>query len=248
MKMSLKKLKALFFDFYKDIMVSGIVISFAWVLVYRIVHPPATLLMLTRVLTSEGKLKYDYVDDEKISPYIKVCAMASEDQNLPFHSGMDIEAIQKAVAVNKKGRKLFGASTISQQVAKNVFLFPQRSYIRKGLELYFTFLIETLWPKDKILEMYLNVAEMGNMIFGVEMAARQYFNKSASRLSVKESASIIAVLPSPRNYRVQNPGNYVASRQREISELYYSLDGTSYIRELYVKSDQSLYDFRKYRK
>ena len=248
MKIVFIKIKEAFNHYYKDFIVGCIIFSFSWVLLYRVVNPPFTLLMLTRVFTTSGSLKYDYVTEDKISPFIMVCAMASEDQNLPFHSGMDLEAIKKAVAVNKKGRKLFGASTISQQVAKNVFLFPQRSYIRKGLELYFTFLIETLWTKDKILEMYLNVAEMGDLIFGVEMASRHYFNKSAAQLSVRESASIIAILPSPRKYSIKNPGNYVAGRQQEISELYYSLDGTQYIRELYVKADQSLYDFRKYRK
>jgi monofunctional biosynthetic peptidoglycan transglycosylase len=235
-------------EYYKDIIVCSISITVAWTLIYRIIPPPITLLMVTRVMTSEGKLSYKYVDESNISPYVKVCAMASEDQNLPFHSGMDIEAIRKALKVNQKSKKLYGASTISQQVAKNVFLFPQRSYIRKGLELYFTFLIETFWPKNKILEMYLNVAEMGEHIFGIEMAAKLYFGKSASQLSIKESAIIIAILPSPRKYSVRNPGNYVASRQSEIVSLYYSLDGNLYIRELYVKADKSLYDFSNYRK
>jgi monofunctional biosynthetic peptidoglycan transglycosylase len=204
--------------------------------------------MLMRALTSEESLKYDFVYGHRISPHIKVCAMASEDQNLPFHSGMDIEAIRKAAQVNKKGRKVFGASTISQQVAKNLFLFPQRSYLRKGLELYFTFLIETIYPKDKILELYLNVAETGNLIFGVEMAANQYFGKPAAKLNLRESAAIISVLPNPRFYQVKNPGPYISGRQREIMDLYYSLDGVHYLRELYVKADQSLYDFRKYRR
>jgi monofunctional biosynthetic peptidoglycan transglycosylase len=159
---------------------------------------------------------------------------------------MDIEAIQKAMHVNKKGKKIFGASTISQQVAKNVFLFPQRSYIRKALEVYFTLWIETLWPKEKILEMYLNVAEMGTLVFGAEAASQTFFNKSASKINLRESAAIIAVLPSPRKYKVKNPGSYVSERQNEITKLYHSLDGTHYLRELYLKSDKSLYDFSKY--
>jgi monofunctional biosynthetic peptidoglycan transglycosylase len=235
-------------SYYKDLLVFCITISFAWVLIYRIVPPPATLLMFTRILTTEGDFQYSYKGISKISPHIQVCAMASEDQNLPFHSGMDIEAIRKAAAVNKKGKKVFGASTISQQVAKNVFLFPQRSYIRKALELYFTMIIETLWSKEKILETYLNVAEMGNLIFGVEQAARNYYNKSGAILNVRESAAIISVLPSPRKYDVKNPGKYVGARQREIADLYYSLDGIRYLRELYVKADKSLYDFRNYKK
>jgi hypothetical protein len=159
--MNVGSIKHLISNYYKDVIVAFIVFTVAWVLLYRVINPPITIQMLTRMLKDEGSLNYEYVSYEKISPNIKVCAMASEDQNLPFHSGMDIEAIQKAINVNKKGRKVFGASTITQQVAKNVFLFPQRSFIRKGLELYFTVWMETLWTKDKILEMYLNVAEMG---------------------------------------------------------------------------------------
>jgi len=234
--------------YYKDFLVFFIVITISWVLMCRIVSPPFTLLMITRLITSEGDFKYDYVSYHKISPYVKVCALASEDQNLPFHSGLDIEAIGKAININKKRRKVFGASTISQQVAKNVFLFPQRSYVRKGLELYFTFLIETIWPKEKILEMYLNVAEMGKLVFGVEAAANVYYRKNAADLSLNESAAIISVLPNPIRYNVKAPGNYVAGRQREIVDLFYSLDGTQYLRELYIRSDKSLYDFRKYKK
>ncbi len=248
MKNKWGQFKTLIKEYYKDIAVLFIMVSVSWVLIYRIVSPPFTLLMLTRIVTSDGDFKYDYVCYNQISPYIKVCAMASEDQNLPFHSGLDIEAIGKAINVNKKGRKVFGASTISQQVAKNVFLFPQRSYIRKGLELYFAFLIETLWTKEKILEMYLNVAEMGNLVFGVEAAANTYYRKSAIQLSLNESAAIVAVLPSPLKYSIKNPGNYVAARKTDIVDLFYSLDGTQYLRELYIKSDKSLYDFRKYKK
>jgi len=248
MKKIYLRCKRLLTHYYKDCIVFCIVVSFSWVLIYRIIPPPITILMMERIVTENEKWEYDYVGWSKISPYLKVCAMASEDQNLPFHSGMDIDAIKKAVEVNKKGKKVFGASTISQQVAKNVFLFPQRSYIRKGLEVYFTLLIETLWPKDKILEMYLNVAEMGDNIFGAEAAAKKYFGKSAAKLSVRESAAIISILPSPRKYSILKPGPYVANRQNEITNLYRSLDGTNYLRELFVKTDTPLYDFRNYKK
>ncbi|MFZ1752062.1 MAG: monofunctional biosynthetic peptidoglycan transglycosylase [Saprospiraceae bacterium] len=237
-----------FRQYYKDVLVGVITFSVAWTLLYRIISPPLTIQMITRWCLDEGTLTYDYVSLDDISPYLQVCAMASEDQNLPFHSGMDLAAIEKALDVNKKGKKVFGASTISQQVAKNVFLFPQRSYVRKGLEFYFTVWIETLWPKQKILEMYLNVAEMGTLVFGAEAAAKKYFNKSAKQLSIRESAAIISVLPNPRVYKVKSPGQYVASRQNDIVQLYYSLDGNLYLRELYVRSDKSLYDFSKYKK
>lgn len=244
--MTISNIKTLIQSYYKDAFVLLLIITVGWVLLYRVISPPFTLQMLTRMAIDDGELKYEYVPSHKISPYLKVCTMASEDQNLPFHSGMDIEAIQKAMHVNKKGKKIFGASTISQQVAKNVFLFPQRSYIRKALEVYFTLWIETLWPKEKILEMYLNVAEMGTLVFGAEAASQTFFNKSASKINLRESAAIIAVLPSPRKYKVKNPGSYVSERQNEITKLYHSLDGTHYLRELYLKSDKSLYDFSKY--
>jgi len=233
---------------YKDIIVIFTVVTVGWVLLYRYISPPFTLLMLTRLVTDEGGFMYKPKSLADISPYLRVCAMASEDQNLPFHSGLDIEAIGKAIKVNSKGRKVFGASTISQQVAKNAFLFPQRSYVRKGLELYFTLLIETLWPKERILETYLNIAETGTLTFGAEAAAQKYFSRNAAGVSLQQAARIIAILPNPRKYNAKNPGPYVGSRQNEITELYYSLDGNNYLRELYVKADKSLYDFSKYKK
>jgi monofunctional biosynthetic peptidoglycan transglycosylase len=234
-------------NLFKKTIVLIITITVAWVLLYRLVAPPLTMTMIQRVFTDEGSLQYNYVDNNHISPFIKVCAMASEDQNLPFHKGIDFDAIQNAVAKNQRSKKTFGASTISQQVAKNVFLFQNRSYFRKALELYFTFWIETLWPKDKILEMYLNVAEMGTLIFGVEAAANSYFNKSAQNLSLKESAALIAILPNPRKYKVKNPGSFIANRQSQIQSLYYTLDGIMYLRELYVQTDHSIYDFGQYK-
>jgi monofunctional glycosyltransferase len=239
---------ALVRKYFWDAIVLWIVFSFGWVILYRFVPIPGTFLMVKRAITTEGDLYYSWADWHQISPYIKVCAMASEDQNLPFHYGMDIDAIGKAFAANARGRKTFGASTITQQVAKNAFLFPNRSYIRKAFELYFTFLIETLWPKERILEVYLNIAEMGDQIFGVEAAAKRYYGKSAAKLNLNESATIISVLPSPRKYNARNPGPYVSRRRGEIISLYNQLDGQRYLRELYIRSDRSLYDFRKYKK
>lgn len=240
-------IKGRILHYFKQFNVLGITLTVGWILLYRIISPPATLTMIQRMFIDEGELQYSYVNQNNISPYIKVCAMASEDQNLPFHKGLDFDAINHALNKNKKGKKVFGASTISQQVAKNVFLFPNRSYFRKALELYFTFWIETLWSKDKILEMYLNVAEMGKLIFGVEAAAKTYFNKTAKQLSLKESAALIAVFPNPRKYKVKNPGTYISNRQSQIQSLYNTLDGSLYLRELYIQTDKSIYDFRQYK-
>lgn len=227
--------------------VSFLTCSVAWVWLYRWVPPLRTLQMISVSLDTGKDVAYDYVDFEDIADELKVCAMAAEDQNFPFHSGLDLEAIEKAIKINRKGRRTVGASTISQQVAKNAFLYADRSYIRKALELYFTFWVETLWSKEHILEMYLNIAEMGKNVFGAEAAAQSHFQKHAATLNLKESASIISVLPSPRKYKVVQPGPYVSGRQQTIARLYHSLDGKNYLRELYVRAEEPIYDFSKYR-
>ncbi len=231
-----------------NLLVGWVMFSIFLVLLYRFVPPLLTLQMINRMILDEGEFSYRYVPSHKISPHTKVCAIAAEDQNFPFHYGVDFEAIEKAIKLNKKRKKTFGASTISQQVAKNVFLFPARNFFRKALELYFTFLIEALWSKEKILEVYLNVAEMGTLTFGAQASATRYFGKNASELTLSESAALISVLPNPRKYKVNKPGNYLAKRQRQIQSLYYQLDGTAYLREMQVKSEKSLYDFSKYKK
>ena len=231
-----------------ELIVGFFTLSVLFILLFRFVPPPFTYLMIKRWIFSENRrLEYEWTDFHQIAPALKVCAMASEDQNLPFHYGLDLEAISKAVDYNAKGKKIRGASTISQQVAKNLFLWPDRSYIRKIFEIYFTLGIETLWTKERILEMYLNIAETGDGIYGVQAASRIFFNKDASKLSSTESASIIAILPSPIRYSATNPGVYVAGRRDKIVRLYKTLDGPFYLRELYVRSEKSLYDFRKYK-
>lgn len=208
-------------------------ISVLWVVVYRWVPPPGTLIMLSRQISADrGNVDFRWVDSDRISPNLKMCAIASEDQNFPYHFGFDIEAIQKAVKFNSKHKRTRGASTITQQVAKNLFLWEGRSWIRKGLELYYTLLIEIFWSKDRILEMYLNIAEMGPLTFGAEAASRKYFHKSAAQLTPQESARIIAVLPSPLKWSVNHPGPFVARRQVWILSQYYMLGGTEYLKEL----------------
>lgn len=159
-------------------------------------------------------LKRDYVDWKNISYNAKLSVIASEDQIFPDHSGFDWKNIKKAMAYNKKKpNRIRGASTISQQVAKNVFLWQGRGWIRKGLEAYFTFMIELIWSKKRILEVYLNVIEMGKGIYGIEAASQSFFNKSASSLSRVEAASIAACLPNPKYYSVKPLSNYVANRR-----------------------------------
>lgn len=154
-----------------------------------------------------------------ISPYLKAGVLCAEDQNFLNHNGFDTGAIKKAIEYNKRqetlgSNKRRGASTISQQTAKNVFLWPGRSWLRKGLEVYFTFCIETLWGKKRILEVYLNIAEMGPRIYGAEAAAQQYFKKSSANLTPGEAALLASVLPSPLRYSVVNPGPYMRQRQQ----------------------------------
>lgn len=192
--------------------------------------PPITLTQLGSVLTGEG-LKRDYINYDEMSPNIKLAVIASEDQVFPDHNGFDFKSIKKAMAYNeKKPGRIRGASTISQQVAKNVFLWQGRSWIRKGLEVYFTFMIEKIWGKKRILEMYLNVAEMGKGIYGVEAASRAYFKKPAKNLSRYEAALIASALPNPVKYTVKPLSRYVYARAGWVLRQMGNLDGDSDIK------------------
>ncbi|MFM8912623.1 MAG: monofunctional biosynthetic peptidoglycan transglycosylase, partial [Flammeovirgaceae bacterium] len=178
-------------------------------------------------------LKRDYVTYREMSPNIKLAVMASEDQLFPNHNGFDVESIKKAwKEKDKKRKRVRGASTISQQVAKNVFLWQGRSWIRKGLEVYFTFMIELIWGKERILEVYLNVAEMGKGIFGVEAASRNYFKKPAKKLTRAEAAMIAACLPSPKRFRVQPPSPYINRRYPQIMVQMNNIEPDEDVQEL----------------
>ncbi len=178
----------------------------------RWLDPPFTVTQLVALVSGDG-LRRDYVPADKISPYARLAVLASEDQLFVSHGGFDWQRIQKAFEYNKrKPNRLRGGSTISQQTAKNVFLWQGRSWVRKGLEVYFTFMIEMIWGKKRILEVYLNVIEMGPGIFGVESAARQYFNKPAAALSRYEAALVAASLPNPKKYRVRPASGYMQRR------------------------------------
>lgn len=192
------------------------VFHLCYVILLRWVDPPITITQLTNWVQGNG-LKRDYVDHSKISAQAMLAVMASEDQLFHEHSGFLWDRIRQALKHNeRRPDKLRGGSTISQQTAKNVFLWQGRSYIRKGLEFYFTFLIELFWGKERIMEVYLNVIEMGRGIFGIEAAARHYFNKPASRLTRQEASMIAAILPSPKRYKIKPLSGYVAARARFI--------------------------------
>ena len=194
------------------------------VALFTFINPPVTPLMLKRALVKKTDgtrvgIHKDWVSFRNISPHMIRAVVASEDNRFLEHWGIDVQAVQKAVEYNKKHRRKHGASTITQQVAKNVFLWPARSWIRKGFELYFTVLIETIWSKKRIMVVYLNVAETGNGIYGVEAAARKYFRKPASKLSRGEAALIAAALPNPRVRNPARPSPYLLRRQQRIMNL-----------------------------
>ena len=183
-----------------------------YIVVLKWINPPITLTQLSSFISGDG-LKRDYVDYDEMSSQMKLAVISSEDQIFPDHDGFDWKSIEKAMKYNKKkpGR-VRGASTISQQTAKNVFLWQGRDWIRKGLEVYFTKMIELIWGKRRILEVYLNVIEMGKGIYGAEAAAQTYFNKSAKNLSRQQAAMIAACLPNPKKFTVKPASPYVVVR------------------------------------
>ncbi|TAL43769.1 MAG: monofunctional biosynthetic peptidoglycan transglycosylase [Chitinophagaceae bacterium] len=203
-----------------------------YIVLLKWVNPPITLTQLGSVFSSDG-LKRDYVSIENISPNARLAVIAAEDQLFPDHSGFDWKSVKKAMAYNKrKPGRVRGASTISQQAAKNVFLWQGRSWIRKGLEVYFTFMIELIWGKKRILEVYLNVIEMGKGIYGIEAASQTYFNKSAKNLSRQEAAMIASCLPNPVRYPVKPISLFVAARYPWVSTQMNNLEGDPDIQKL----------------
>jgi len=214
-----------------------VVLTIAIVLSLRWIDPPTSAFMLReRMVAASNKPPYRvnqyWVNGSVISANMKLAVIASEDQTFPDHYGFDFRSIDKAMDERESGRRVRGASTISQQVAKNLFLWPGKSWIRKGLEAYFTLLIETLWPKKRILEVYLNIAEFGKGVFGVGVASETYFRKPASRLSSADAALLAAVLPNPKRLRANAPSAYVRSRQAWIMGQMRGLGGTALLREI----------------
>lgn len=196
-------------------------LSIASVIIFKWVPIPFTPLMVTRFIEfkldgKEAYYNHKWVPLEEISPNLQKAVIASEDGNFLKHSGFDFKAMQKAFKNNSKGRRLKGGSTISQQTAKNVFLWQGRSYLRKGLEAYFTVLIELIWGKERIMEVYLNSIEMGNGIYGAEEASRVWYNKKAAGLTANEAAGIAAILPNPRKFKASNSSAYINRRKAKI--------------------------------
>jgi monofunctional glycosyltransferase len=212
-----------------------VVLTCLAVLVLRWVHPITSAYMLEAqahaALARNWRYRTDYewVNLEEISSNAAVAVIASEDQQFPFHAGFDFKSIRESVRASEHGKKLRGASTISQQVAKNLFLWPG-GFVRKAFEAYFTVLIEALWPKERILEMYLNIAQFGEGVYGVEAAAHHFYHKSAARLTSSEAAVLAAVLPNPIKMRVDRPSAYVMSRRDWILGQMRDLGGASYLK------------------
>jgi monofunctional glycosyltransferase len=206
------------------------------VLVLRWLHPLTTAFMLEAradaALAGQHGYRQDYrwASLEQISPHAAIAVIASEDQQFPFHAGFDFDSIREAVRASEHGKRLRGASTISQQVAKNLFLWSGHSFVRKGLEAWFTVLIETLWPKERILEMYLNVAQFGDGVYGVQAAAERFWHKPAARLTSAEAALLAAVLPNPLRLHAERPSAYLLERRDWILGQMRGLGGDGYLR------------------
>lgn len=201
------------------VLLGFVIISFVSTLIFRFVPIPFTPLMIIRYFEMEdGKIDKDWKSLDEIGKNMPLAVVTAEDQKFAEHFGFDMEAIEKAMKYNEKhkGKKVKGASTISQQTAKNVFLWPGRSWIRKGLEVYFTFVIEICWSKERIIEVYLNVIEMGPGVYGSEAASQYYFNKSASDLTKKEAATIAAILPNPIRWSASRPTPYIIKKRNWI--------------------------------
>jgi monofunctional biosynthetic peptidoglycan transglycosylase len=215
------------------IVLSGLIVA-----LLRWINPRLTAFMAEATVSAwadrdhDYELRHQWVDLQKISPNLALAVVASEDQKFPEHWGFDVEAIEKAYQLNQHSHRVRGASTISQQVAKNLFLWSGRSYLRKGLEAYFTVLIEAFWPKRRILEVYLNSAEFGTGTFGAEAAAMRYFHKPAARLTRSDAALMAAVLPNPERFLISAPSRYVEQRRAWIEGQMQALGGPEMLDEI----------------
>ena len=234
LKQFIKKLPKIILKFF----LWFIFLSILLVLLLKWINPPTSSIMIQRkiealVLWKERQMiAYEWFSYDDISKQMALAVIAAEDQNFPFHFGFDFEQIEKALQQHERGRRLRGASTITQQVAKNLFLWEGRSFIRKGLEAYFTVLIELLWSKERILEVYLNIIETGDMIFGVGAASQIYFKRLPAKLTRSQAALLTATIPNPKRFSAKRPSGYIIRRQSWILGQMSSLGGTSYLQNL----------------
>lgn len=226
----LKKILRMLFEF----IILFVITTFLLVLLLRFINPPTTSYIISKNLfdSNVNNIEQIWADIESISKEMQIAVIASEDQLFADHYGFDIKQIEKAIDEKQSGKRTRGASTISQQVAKNLFLWQDKSWFRKSVEVYFTSLIELTWSKKRILEVYLNIVELGRGVFGVEAASRKYFNKSAARLSGHEAALLAAVLPSPVKRSVVSPSGYTLKRVERIQREMKNIGGVSYLDKL----------------
>ncbi|HUN76866.1 MAG TPA: monofunctional biosynthetic peptidoglycan transglycosylase [Steroidobacteraceae bacterium] len=217
------------------IVVLGVLLSAVPVLAMRWWHPLTSAFMLSASLDAalahdrRYRTQYEWEDLERISPNAALAVIAEEDQQFPFHAGFDFHSIREAVQASERGKRLRGASTISQQVAKNLFLWSGRSFARKALEAYLTVLLEICWPKERILEVYLNIAEFGRGVYGVQAAAQRFFHEPAARLTADQAALLATVLPNPRLMHVDRPSPYVLERRDWVLDQMRRLGGRAYL-------------------
>lgn len=221
--------------FLAIMLVSWLALSWLAVLVLRFVPPWTSAMMMERRLSAliHGEtgfqLRHRWVPWSQVSPYVPLAMVAGEDQKFPFHHGFDFDSIENAMDAADEGKRLRGASTISQQTAKNLFLWNGRSFVRKGLEAYFTVLIELTWPKQRILEVYMNIAELGDGIYGVGAASDAFFRQPPASLNAAQAARLAAVLPNPRQLHADNPSAYVQKRANWIQQQMVHLGGPAYL-------------------
>jgi len=207
-----------------------LMVSLVPVMLLRWVPPPTSAVMVIRTLTEREHQDYQWIPLERMSPDIPLAVVASEDQKFPDHFGFDLDAIKDAVAQHTQGGRLRGASTLTQQVARNLFLWQGRSFLRKGLEAWLTLLLELCWSKERILEVYLNIAETGKRTFGVQAASLKFFSRPASAVSREQAALLAAVLPNPLRFQAARPSAYVIGRRNEILRQMTQLGGRAYLK------------------
>jgi monofunctional biosynthetic peptidoglycan transglycosylase len=236
-KISLKQKAIKIFKWFLKFTIIFFVFTILLVFSMRWINPVTSSIMIQRQISYlfDGEfelINYHWVDYDDVSKFMPIAIVAAEDQNFPKHFGFDFKQIEKALKENKRGRRVRGASTITQQVAKNLFLWEGKSFVRKGVEAYFTLLIELLWDKQRILEVHMNIAEMGDKIFGVGTASVAYFKKPASKLTIAQAALLAATLPNPKKYSAVKPSGYVRGRQNWIIRQINSLGGADYLKDI----------------